>query len=73
MTSNVTGDLWTIESWFYANASIGYTIESDDYLNDTRLRFRVNNIMNEDPPLADESFGYFSEHHSAQFVAEGKQ
>lgn len=63
---NDDGDLWEVEPWFVANASLAYTFDDDSPLNNTRVRFRVNNIFNEDPPLADESFGFYGEYHSAK-------
>lgn len=58
---NDDGDLWKVEPMFVANGSLAYTFD-----NETRVRFRVNNILNEDPPLADESFGFYGEYHSAR-------
>ena len=45
---------------------MSYTIENDTALDGTRLRVGFNNIFNEDPPLADQSFGFFSNLHSAR-------
>jgi iron complex outermembrane receptor protein len=60
------GTFWEVDPWFTANASLAYTFDDGSALADTRVRFRVNNIFNEDPPLADESFGFFGEYHSAK-------
>lgn len=49
------------------NASIGYTIDDTGRVIDgTRLRFGINNLTNEAPPLADESYGLFSSLHDAR-------
>jgi hypothetical protein len=61
-----TGDLFQVDDWFTLNAAISYTIENDTALDGTRLRVGVNNVFNELPPLADQSFGFFSNLHSAR-------
>jgi outer membrane receptor protein involved in Fe transport len=48
------------------NASVSYTIENNTALDGTRIKFGFNNIFNEDPPIADQSFGFFSSLHSAR-------
>ena len=35
-------------------------------MNGTRLRVGVNNLFDKEPPLADESNGFFSDYHSAR-------
>ena len=60
------GSLWEVKPWFVTNASLSYTFDGDNALKDTRLRFRINNLLNEDPPLADETNGFFGEYHSAK-------
>ena len=58
---------YPVDDWFTMNFSISYTIEdTDTALDDTRLRFAINNLFDRDPPLADETYGYFSELHSAR-------
>ena len=59
------GSFYQVDDWFTMNASISYTIENDTALSGTRLRFGINNITDEAPPLADQSFGFFSDLHSA--------
>ena len=63
-TDDPNGNFYRVDDWFTMNFSISYTIENDTALDGTRLRFAINNLTNEDPPLADENFGYFSELHS---------
>lgn len=60
------GSLWEIRPWFTTNLSVSYTFDNDSIFDKSRIRFRVNNLFNEDPPLADESFGFFGEYHSAK-------
>ncbi|WP_375290131.1 TonB-dependent receptor domain-containing protein [Qipengyuania sp.] len=55
-----------VDESFTMNLSISYTIENDTALDGTRLRFAINNLFDEDPPLADENYGFFSELHSAR-------
>ena len=64
--NDATADLFRVDDWFTMNASISYTIENDTALDGTRLRFGINNLLNEDPPLADESYGYYGSLHSAR-------
>ena len=66
VTQDDTGEFYTVDDWFTLNASISYMIENDTALNGTRLRVGINNIFNEEPPLADQSFGFFSNLHSAR-------
>ena len=48
------------------NMSISFTINNDTALDGTRLRFGINNLFNEDPPLADETYGFYSELYTAR-------
>lgn len=61
-----TAALFPVDDWFTLNFGISYRIENDTALDGTRLRFGVNNIFDEDPPLADESFGYYGSLHSGR-------
>ncbi|MEZ5708933.1 MAG: TonB-dependent receptor [Blastomonas sp.] len=72
-TNDVTGEFYRVDDMFTLNASISYTFKNKGALDGTRIKFGVNNVFDTDPPLADESRGFFSELHSArgrQFVAE---
>ena len=60
------GAFYPVDDWFTLNASVSYTINNDTGLDGTRLRFGVNNLFNEAPPLADESYGFFSQLHNAR-------
>lgn len=55
-----------VDDWFTMNLSVSYTINNDTALDGTRLRFAINNLFDEDPPLADENYGFFSDLHSAR-------
>ena len=61
-----TAEFFEVDDWFTLNFGISYTIDNDTGLDGTRLRFGVNNIFNEDPPIADESFGFYGSLHSAR-------
>ncbi len=64
VSDDPNANFYPVEDWFTMNASISYTIENDTPLDGTRLRFAINNLFDKDPPLADESYGFFSELHS---------
>lgn len=61
-----TAEFFRVDDWFTLNFGISYRIDNDTALDGTRLRFGVNNIMNEAPPIADESFGFYGSLHSAR-------
>jgi outer membrane receptor protein involved in Fe transport len=54
-------ELWEIPSMTTYNATIDYTFDISDV--STRVRLGVNNVGDERAPLADESFGFFSDAH----------
>ena len=58
------GTIWGVDEWLTHNVYGQYTFDTTNLLNDTRIRFGVRNITNEEPPLADQSFGYLGELHS---------
>ncbi|MEP2990636.1 MAG: TonB-dependent receptor [Parasphingorhabdus sp.] len=67
VVQNQTGAFLPVDDWFVMNASVSYTIEDTGTgLDDTRIKFGFNNIFNKEPPLADQSFGFFSNLHSAR-------
>lgn len=63
---NETAELFPVSDWFTLNFGISYTVENNTALDGTRLRFGINNIFDEDPPIADESFGFYGSLHSAR-------
>ena len=48
----------------YLRDAFALSIKNDTPLNGTRLRFAINNLFDTDPPLADETYGYYSDLHS---------
>lgn len=61
--TNLAGDPLPIPSWTTVDAYGEYRFK-DGYLGGSRLRLGVRNLADRDPPIADESFGYFSSVHS---------
>ncbi len=59
-------NFFRVDDQFTMNFSISYTINNDTALDGTRLRFAVNNVFNEAPPLADETYGFYSELYTAR-------
>ncbi len=59
-------NFYRVDDWFTVNFSIAYSINNDTPLDGTRLRFAINNLFDKDPPLADETYGFFSELHTAR-------
>lgn len=66
VSDDPNANFFPVEDWFTMNVSIAYSIDNDTPLDGTRLRFAINNLFGEDPPLADEGYGYFSDLHSAR-------
>ena len=64
--NDATAAFFPVDDWFVMNTSISYTINNDTALNGTRLRFGINNIFDRDPPIADESYGFYGSLHSAR-------
>jgi iron complex outermembrane receptor protein len=61
-----TAAFFPVDDWFTMNTSISYTIDNNTALDGTRLRFGINNLFDKDPPLADESYGFYGSLHSAR-------
>jgi iron complex outermembrane receptor protein len=54
-----------VDSFTRVNVYLDYRFEDEGMLNDSKLRFGVRNITDEEPPLADElAHGYFGSLHS---------
>ncbi|MEO9599334.1 TonB-dependent receptor [Parasphingorhabdus sp.] len=66
VTQDTTGALFRVDDWFTMNANISYTINNDTGLDGTRIKFGFNNIFDKAPPIADESYGYYGDLHSAR-------
>ncbi len=58
------GEPLPIDSYTRVNVYGDYKIETNGLLSDTRLRLGVRNLEDKKPPIADQSFGYFSSAHS---------
>ena len=66
VSDDPNANFYRVEDQFLTNASISYTIKNNTALDGTRLRFAVNNLFNKAPPLADETYGFFSELYTAR-------
>jgi outer membrane receptor protein involved in Fe transport len=51
-----------VDDWLVVNGGASYRWDGG-WLDATTVRLGVNNIFNEDPPLADEAFGYYATLH----------
>lgn len=56
--------LLPIDSYATIDGYVDYRIGGDNLFTNSRIRVGARNISDEAPPLADESFGYFSSVHS---------
>ena len=65
-TQNDTGALFRGGDWFTLNTSVSYTFDNKGPLDGTRFKVGLNNIFDTDPPISDESYGFFGELHSAR-------
>ncbi|MDX2209481.1 MAG: TonB-dependent receptor [Sphingopyxis sp.] len=66
VSDDPNANFFRVSDQFVANLSIAYTIKNNTPLDGTRLRVAVNNLFNEDPPLADETYGFYSELYTAR-------
>ena len=53
-----------VERWYRLDMYADYTIEADNLLNETRLRFGIRNLTDNEPPLFDNSAGFSAELHT---------
>lgn len=58
-------DFWVVDSNLRVNTYLDYRFDIGP-ADPLRLRFGINNIFDEAPPLADESRGWFTEYHSVK-------
>ena len=65
VSDDPNANFFRVSDQFRMNLSIAYTIRNNTALDGTRLRFAVNNLFNEAPPLADETYGFLSELYTA--------
>ncbi len=66
VSNDPNANFYRVKDQFLTNLSISYTIENNTALDGTRLRFAVNNLFNKAPPLADETYGFYSELYTAR-------
>lgn len=66
VSDDPNANFYRVNDQFVTNLSISYTIDNDTGLNGTRLRFAINNLFDKDPPLADETYGFYSELYTAR-------
>ncbi|MGH7026429.1 TonB-dependent receptor [Brevundimonas sp.] len=64
-SATITGttDFWVVEDWLTHNLYVQYEFE-DGRMAGTRLRVGARNLTNEEPPLANDRFGYDGAVHS---------
>jgi outer membrane receptor protein involved in Fe transport len=56
---------WTVEDWTVYNLTLGYDFSSlDNRASGLILTAGINNLTDEEPPFADESYGYFTRLHN---------
>ncbi len=58
------GGFWPIDPWLVMNVALDYRFRGLSLLNNARLRVGATNLLDEDPPLADQSRGYFTSFHN---------
>lgn len=66
VSNDPNANFYRVKDQFITNLSISYTVKNNTALDGTRLRFAVNNLFNKEPPLADETYGFFSELYTAR-------
>lgn len=66
VSDDPNANFYRVNDQFLTNLSISYTIDNDTALSGTRLRFAINNVFDKDPPLADETYGFYSELYTAR-------
>lgn len=66
VSDNPNANYYRVKDQFLTNLSVSYTIDNDTALSGTRLRFAINNLFDKDPPLADETYGFYSELYTAR-------
>jgi iron complex outermembrane receptor protein len=66
VSDDPNANFYRVNDQFLTNLSVSYTINNDTALDGTRLRFAINNLFDKDPPLADETYGFYSELYTAR-------
>jgi iron complex outermembrane receptor protein len=57
-TQDQTGALFPVDEWITTNVYLQYSLGDS-----IRIRLGANNVTDEDPPLADEEHGYYTDYH----------
>jgi len=64
VSDDPNANFYRVDDMLTINTAFTFTIESEGLLDGTRLRVGVNNLFDQDPPLADETYGFLSQLHS---------
>jgi outer membrane receptor protein involved in Fe transport len=64
VSDDPNANFFRVDDFLTVNFAVAYTIDNDTALDGTRLRFGINNLFDQDPPLADETYGYLSQLHT---------
>jgi iron complex outermembrane recepter protein len=66
VSNDPNANFFPVKEQFVMNISASYTIKNNTALDGTRLRVAINNLFDKEPPLADETYGFYSELHTAR-------
>lgn len=64
VSDDPNANFWRVNDFLTINTTISYTFKNKGPLDGTRIRLGVNNILDRQPPLADETYGFLSALHS---------
>lgn len=64
-THDETGEFWLVDRWVRVNTYFQYTL-GRGAMEGTQIRLGVRNLFDEEPPLADATFGYISSLHNCE-------
>jgi len=64
VSDDPNANFWRVDDMLTINTAFTFDIDSYGPLDGTRLRVGVNNLFDQDPPLADETYGFLSQLHS---------
>lgn len=64
VSDDPNANFYRVGDFFTLNTAFTYTFDKDGPLDGLRLRLGVNNLTDKQPPLADETYGFFSALHS---------
>jgi iron complex outermembrane recepter protein len=62
-SNDITQEFFRVDSWTTINAHVGFDFSMGSF-EDNTVRLGINNLFDEDPPLADENFGYIAALHN---------